>query len=93
MEAGKIHVAFRGSDNFSAIKRAEYSIDAGDWQFAEPVGQLSDSKTESYDFVAAIPLDTKAQPGNMADGEHVVVVRIFDRADNMVSAKSVIRGK
>ena len=87
VEAGKIHVAFRGTDSFSAIKRAEYSIDASDWQFVEPVGQISDSKTESYDFLAPLPKDSKAED------EHVVVVRVYDRADNMVSAKTVIRSK
>ncbi|HEX4486606.1 MAG TPA: hypothetical protein VH088_10090 [Terriglobales bacterium] len=87
VEAGKIHVTFRAADSFSAIKRAEYSIDASDWQFAEPLGQISDSKAESYDFQAPLPKDAKAE------GEHVVVVRVYDRADNMVSAKTVIRGK
>ena len=32
------------------IRRAEFSVDAGDWQYLEPVGQLSDAKTENYDF-------------------------------------------
>ncbi len=32
IEAGQIHVTFRAADSFSAIKRAEYSVDAGDWQ-------------------------------------------------------------
>src|SRR5580693_9536122 len=50
VENGKIHVTFRAVDSFSNIKRAEYSVDAGEWQFVEPAGQLSDSKTESYDF-------------------------------------------
>jgi hypothetical protein len=30
LENGKIHVQFRAADSFSTIKRAEYSIDAGD---------------------------------------------------------------
>ena len=57
----QIHVTFRATDSFSNIKRAEYSVDAGDWQFVEPVGQLSDSKTESYDFRVAVPA-TDARP-------------------------------
>ena len=51
----QIHVRFRASDSFSPIKRAEYSLDGGDWQFVEPVGQLSDSKTEDYDFRVTVP--------------------------------------
>ena len=56
VENGKIRVTFRAVDSFSNIKRAEYSVDAGEWQFVEPVGQLSDSKTESYDFRVAVPV-------------------------------------
>jgi sugar lactone lactonase YvrE len=94
-ESGQIHVSFRAADSFSNIKRAEYSVDAGEWQFVEPVGRLSDSKTESYDFRVAVPPDrvptaTTKTPGQL---EHVVVVRAYDRYDNMSSAKTVIRGK
>ncbi len=90
-EPGQIHVGFRAVDSFSAIKRAEYSVDAGDWQFVEPVDQLSDSKTENYDFHVSLSKDTgSSSPGSL---EHVVVVRAYDRYDNMSSAKTVIRGK
>jgi hypothetical protein len=84
---GQIRITFRTVDGFSPIKRAEYSIDAGDWKYVEPVGQISDSKTESYDF--------KATPESTKDGaqssEHVVVVRAFDRYENMAAAKTVLR--
>src|SRR3989454_6372084 len=98
VDGGKIHVNFRAADGFSSIKRAEYSVDAGDWQFVEPVGQLSDAKTEAYDFRIAPPVDPDPPgakpPISAAQGvEHVVVVRVYDRYDNMVSAKTVIRGK
>jgi sugar lactone lactonase YvrE len=86
VQGGKVHVQFRAADSFSSIKRAEYSIDAGDWHFVEPVGQLSDSKTESYDF--SLPL-----PGEASGQEHVVVVRAYDRYDNLNSAKTVVLGK
>jgi len=78
-----LHVQFRASDNFSVIKRAEYSIDAGDWHFVEPAGKLSDAKSENYDF--SVPLS-----GEAVMQEHVVVVRAFDRYDNMNSAKTVV---
>jgi hypothetical protein len=89
IEGSLIHVTFRAADGFSAIKRAEYSMDAGEWKFVEPVGQLSDSKTENYDF--------KVTPETAKDGgtssEHVVVVRVYDRYENMGAAKTVLRGK
>ena len=91
----KIRVRFRASDSFSPIKRAEYSLDGGDWQFVEPVGQLSDSKTEDYDFLVTAP-QPEAAPAPMAENtanDHVVVVRAYDRFDNFATAKAVIRGK
>jgi len=95
IDGKQIHVHFRASDSFSAIKRAEYSLDGGDWQFVEPVGQLSDSKTEDYDFHVAVP-QLEAAPALMAGStanDHVVVVRAYDRFDNLATAKTVIRGK
>jgi WD40 repeat protein len=83
----RIHVTFSAGDSFSPVKKAEYSVDAGDWQFVEPVGQLSDAKNEKYDFEAPLP------PGTTGQVDHVVVVRVYDRYDNMSSAKTVIRAK
>jgi hypothetical protein len=95
LDAGEIHVTFRAADSFSSIKRAEYSVDATDWQFVEPVGQLSDAKSESYDFRVALPNINTASPANSKGPglEHVVVVRVYDRYDNMSAAKTVIRAK
>src|SRR6185369_10138339 len=42
VENNQVHLTFRAVDSFSPIARAEYSIDAGDWQIADPVGQISD---------------------------------------------------
>ena len=86
VQGNSLRVQFRAVDSFSPIKRAEYSLDAGEWHFVEPVDQLSDSKSESYDF--SLPL-----PPNSAAQEHVVVVRVFDRYDNMESAKTVVTAK
>jgi hypothetical protein len=82
----KVRVQFRAADNFSTIKRAEYSLDAGDWHFVEPIGQLSDAKIENYDFALPIPADQAGQ-------EHVVVVRAYDKYDNMNSAKTLVPGR
>jgi len=53
---------------------AEYSVDAGDWKYAEPVGQLSDAKTEKHDFKVAPEADKDGSPAS----EHTVVVRVHD---------------
>jgi hypothetical protein len=89
VEGEKIHVSFRAGDGFSSIKRAEYSVDAGDWKYVEPVGQLSDAKSENYDFTVS----PESAKNSGASSEHVVVVRVFDRYDNMGAAKTLIRGK
>jgi WD40 repeat protein len=96
VDGDQIHVSFRALDSFSNIKHADYSVDAGEWQFVEPVGQLSDSKTESYDFRVVVPAPSAASAAaKTAAGqlEHVVVVRVYDRYENMSSAKTIIRGK
>ena len=80
---GQLRLTFRAVDGYSPIKRAEYSIDAKDWQYIEPVGQISDSTTENYDF--SIPLPA----GDLQ--EHIVVVRAYDRFENMGAAKFVLR--
>jgi hypothetical protein len=95
IESSRIHVSFRATDAFSNIKRAEYSVDAADWQYVEPVGQLADSKSVIYDFHVSVPSGGNPGPTDTKkmSAEHVVVVRVYDRFDNMSSAKTVIRSK
>ena len=97
LDGGKLHITFRAIDGFSPIKRAEYSVDAGDWQYVEPVGLLTDSKTEDYDFRANVPVPSGATAivaGTSPNStDHVVVVRVWDRFENMAAAKTVVRGK
>lgn len=87
VEAGQVRIRFRAEDGFSTIKRAEYSVDAGDWKYVEPVGQLSDSKAEEYDFKAVLDSEKDAA------AEHVIVVRVYDKYENMGAAKTVLRAK
>jgi hypothetical protein len=121
VEGGTMHITFRAADSFSPIRRAEYSIDAGDWHYIEPVGQISDARTEEYDFMAALPQGeapvaaaadkngrksakrARTRDGGTEDdaqtdqaqvvntGEHVVVVRVWDRFDNMSASKTVTK--
>ena len=88
VEGDQVHLKFRAVDSFSPIKRAEYSIDATDWQLVEPVGQISDYKVENYDVNVPIPA------ANTQDGsgdEHTIVVRVYDRFENVGSNKVVVR--
>ncbi len=101
VEGNQVHVKFRAVDGFSPIKRAEYSIDADDWQLVEPVGQISDYKIENYDFKLPIPANTDTEPGSPAEKgannaargaeEHTIIVRVYDRFENMGIGKVVVR--
>jgi len=92
LAAGKIHATFEAKDATSPITHAEYSVDAGPWQYLEPVGGVSDSKEERYDFPAAIPPVTgDAAAGVVNPAEHVIAVRVYDRYENMAAVKAVVR--
>jgi hypothetical protein len=75
-------------DATSPIAHAEYSIDAGPWQYLEPVGKVSDSLAERYDFTVPVPAATS--PVTDAK-EHVLAVRVYDRYENVVAVKAVVR--
>jgi hypothetical protein len=76
-------VSFDAEDASSPIAHAEYSLDAGPWQYVDPVGKLSDSKTEHYEFRVEFEAGGKI-------GEHLITVRAYDRFDNVGVAKTVI---
>jgi sugar lactone lactonase YvrE len=84
----KIHATLEARDTTSPIAHAEYSVDAGPWQYLEPVGKVSDSLTEKYDFTVEVPAATT--PVQDAR-EHVLAVRVYDRYDNVVAVKAVVR--
>jgi hypothetical protein len=83
-----IHATLEARDATSPIAHAEYSLDAGPWQYLEPVGKVSDSLTERYDFTVAVPAATA--PVTDAK-EHVLAVRVYDRYENVVAVKAVVR--
>ncbi len=89
----KVRVTFEARDQTSPIAHAEYSVDAGPWQYVEPVGGLSDSLGERYDFLAAVPATAGlgAGAGVVSAAEHVIAVRVYDRFENMASVKAVVR--
>ena len=76
-----LRVTATGTDVATPIVRAEYSVDAGEWRWVEPVGHVSDSLTERYDFRV---------PGVSGAG-HTVSLRVWDRYENSGSAEAVSR--
>jgi hypothetical protein len=77
------HVTFDAEDAMSPVVHAEYSLDAGPWQYIEPVGGLSDARREHYDFtIPASAFEGKS-------GEQLLTVRVSDRHDNVGLAKTL----
>lgn len=95
LQNGSIHVEFDAQAKLSTIKSAYYSVDAGPWQYVEPVGQLSDSLHEHYDFTVPLPpgsayanVPVSVRP---ASPQHVIAVRVVDRAGNSATAKAIVQ--
>ena len=106
VEGDQVHLTFRAVDSFSPITRAEYSIDADDWQLVEPVGQISDYKVESYDVKIPIPATSsgaetavatssgkRAAHASASSEEHTILVRVYDRFENMGTNKVVVKAQ
>jgi hypothetical protein len=74
-------VIFEARDDQSALRRAEWSIDAGPWTPFAPVDGILDSQTEQ--FRLEIP--------NAPAGEHLLVIRVADSGNNTALAKVVLR--
>lgn len=70
-------IEFQAVDSYSAIARAEYSLNAGEWTLVMPEDRLSDSPQEKYTIVLK----------GLAPGEHTVAIRMFDQFENTASAK------
>lgn len=79
---GGLTVGFTAEDALSTLTRAEVSLDGGPWQTIEPVGKLFDRRRLVFSF----PLPLKDE----APAEHLLTVRIADRAGNVALAKTVI---
>ena len=72
-------VSFTARDAASAIDRAQYSLDGGEWILVAPSNGISDAPVEHYDFGIPAP----------STGEHTVAVRVYDRFENVGTAKIV----
>ncbi len=87
---GKIHVELTATDATTPISHAEYSVDAGPWQYIAPVGNISDSLTEKFSFDAPLRAASPDTPAPVDASEHVITVRVFDREDNAIVVKAVV---
>jgi hypothetical protein len=76
----KVEVAFEAVDAASPLRRCEYSLDAGSWTPLEATDGVIDSQREKF----VISLD------GLAPGEHLLVIRAVDSANNAGLAKVVL---
>ena len=77
----KIEVTVEAVDQTSPLKRCEYSIDAGPWYPVEAMDGVTDSEREQFHITSE----------HIRPGEHLLVVRVYDTANNAGLAKIVIR--
>jgi len=75
------HVEFEGVDAASPLRRCEYSLDANMWVPMESADGVIDSMREKF------VLDLTG----LAAGEHLVVIRVADSANNTGTAKVVLK--
>lgn len=76
-----VDIDVNAQDGASALRRCEYSIDAGPWQPVEAADGVTDSQRERFNIHVA----------NLAAGEHLIVIRVYDTAGNAGLAKVVVR--
>jgi len=78
---GTIDVVFSGSDAASALRRCEYSVDAGSWTPLQSEDGVIDSPTERFHL----------RVEKVGGGEHMVVLRVVDSGNNAGLKKVVLR--
>jgi WD40 repeat protein len=89
-DGNRLHVTFTATDPVSPVARAVFSLDAGRWQYIEPVGHISDNLTEHYDFYIPLPQNPPAPSAEITDpNEHLVTVRVHDRNGNAATASTL----
>jgi len=76
-----INVQWKAADATSALDRAEYSVNGGEWTRVDPRTGITDSQT--HDFALALE--------NKGSGEVTISVRVTDRFDNQAVATVVVR--
>jgi hypothetical protein len=79
--AGAAHVEWESADASSSLRRCEYSLDAGNWVPMQSVDGVIDSPRERF----ALDLT------GLAAGEHLLVIRVADSANNTATAKVILK--
>jgi len=80
-DGASAHIEWQAADTASPLRRAEYSVDAAGWVPMEAADGVIDSLREKF------VLDLTG----LAPGEHLVVLRAADSANNVGVAKVVLK--
>lgn len=78
--SSRTEIVFEAQDSASALRRAEWSLDAGPWTPVAPVDGVLDSNTEQF----------RLKLENIPPGEHVVAIRVADSGTNTGLAKVIL---
>ncbi len=78
---GRVRVRFNVEDGSGMIKRADASVDSGEWQAVFPEDGIADSPRETY--ALDLPLN--------GTGEHTISLRAFDASGNVSSMRIVVK--
>jgi sugar lactone lactonase YvrE len=78
---GRARVRFTVEDSSGMIRRADVSVDSGEWRAVFPEDGIADSPQEVY--VLDVPLE--------GSGEHTISLRAIDGSGNVSSARVVVR--
>ena len=80
---GRARARFTVEDASGRIRRADVSLDGGEWRAVFPEDGIADSSRETYALDLPLPAS--------AAGEHTVTLRAFDASGNVGSARIVVR--
>jgi sugar lactone lactonase YvrE len=78
---GRVRVRFTVEDASSMIRRADVSVDSGEWRAVFPEDGIADSPRETYSIELPIA----------GAGEHTISLRAIDGSGNASSARVVVR--
>jgi len=80
ISGNNVSVSFAVADTTTAIRKADYSIDGGEWKLIFPDDGIADSRQESYTLSI-----------NLSPGEHSIAFRCSDRNANVGTSKLTVR--
>ena len=80
-EGASVAIDVDADDRGGTLRRCEFSVDAGPWSPVEAADGVTDSAREQFHIRIA----------NLAPGEHLIVIRVYDVAGNAGLAKVVVR--